>query len=210
MFTSPLQKYYFEPFSTPPPPHPSPSNEPLSLLYVHYTELLLSSQVEQWWCSLPLLQSHSATGRQLQSATAFRITIIRALSPVAIGTVTTHAKIMFLRSKRNQPWGKLCQCTHKYIYPTKTRFKDSNKSPTRCNNFPVHHPDVYLQLNTFRAFSPPSSGARLQWQPLVLPSYRGDSRAVVRGWAGQPVLLFVVGPAGPTTKNSTAITTIRR
>jgi len=36
----------------------------------------------------------------------------------------------------------------------------------------------------FRAFSRPSSGAQwLQWQPLVLPSYRGDSRAV-----------FVVGP----------------
>jgi len=38
----------------------------------------------------------------------------------------------------------------------------------------------------FRTFSRPSSEARwLQWQPLVLPSYRGDSRAV-----------FVVGPAG--------------
>jgi hypothetical protein len=38
----------------------------------------------------------------------------------------------------------------------------------------------------FRAFSCLSSGAqRLQWQPLVLPLYRGDSRAV-----------FVVGPAG--------------
>jgi hypothetical protein len=36
----------------------------------------------------------------------------------------------------------------------------------------------------FRALSRPSSGAqRLQWQPLFLPSYRGDSRAV-----------FVVGP----------------
>ena len=43
-----------------------------------------------------------------------------------------------------------------------------------------------LQLNMFRAFSRQSSGAQwLQWQPLVLPSYRGDSRAV-----------FVVGPAG--------------
>jgi hypothetical protein len=31
----------------------------------------------------------------------------------------------------------------------------------------------------FRAFSRPSSGAQwMQWQPLVLPSYRGDSRAV--------------------------------
>jgi hypothetical protein len=38
----------------------------------------------------------------------------------------------------------------------------------------------------FREFSRSSSGAQwLQWQPLVLPSYRGDSRAV-----------FVVGPAG--------------
>ena len=37
----------------------------------------------------------------------------------------------------------------------------------------------------FRAFSRLSSGAQWpQWQPLVLPSYRGDSRAV-----------FVVGPA---------------
>jgi len=38
----------------------------------------------------------------------------------------------------------------------------------------------------FRAFSRPSSGAQwLQWQPPVLPSYRGDSRA-----------MFVVGQAG--------------
>jgi hypothetical protein len=38
----------------------------------------------------------------------------------------------------------------------------------------------------FRAFSRSSSGAQwLQWQPLVLRSCRGDSRAV-----------FVVGPAG--------------
>jgi hypothetical protein len=30
-------------------------------------------------------------------------------------------------------------------------YRVSNKSPTRCNNFPVYYPDVYLQLNTFRA-----------------------------------------------------------
>jgi hypothetical protein len=47
----------------------------------------------------------------------------------------------------------------------------------------------------FRAFSRPSLKAQwLQWQPLVLPSYCGDSRAV-----------FVVGPAGrparPRTQN---------
>jgi hypothetical protein len=62
----------------------------------------------------------------------------------------------------------------------------SNKSPTWCNNFSVYYPDVSLQLNMFWAFSRPSSGVQwLQWQLLVLPSYRGDSRAV-----------FVVGPAG--------------
>ena len=36
--------------------------------------------------------------------------------------------------------------------------------------FPVYYPDVYLQLNMFRAFSRPSSGAQwLQWQPVVSP-----------------------------------------
>ena len=69
---------------------------------------------------------------------------------------------------------------------------NSNKSPTWCNNFSVYYPDVCLGLNMFRAFSRPSSGAQwLQWQPLVLPSYRGDNRAV-----------FVVGPAGPTTNTA--------
>jgi hypothetical protein len=49
------------------------------------------------------------------------------------------------------------------------------------------YPDVCLQLSIFRAFSRPSSRAQwLQWQPLVLPSYRGDSRAV----------------AGPTTNTA--------
>jgi len=36
---------------------------------------------------------------------------------------------------------------------------NSNKSPTQCNNFSVYYPDVCLQLNTFREFSRPSSGA---------------------------------------------------
>jgi hypothetical protein len=69
---------------------------------------------------------------------------------------------------------------------------NSNTSPTWCNNFSVYYPDVYLQLNMFRAFSRPSSWAQwLQYQPLVLPSYRGDRRAV-----------FVVGSAGPTTNTA--------
>jgi hypothetical protein len=37
---------------------------------------------------------------------------------------------------------------------------DSNKLPTRCNNFPVYYPDVYLELNMFRAFSRQSLGAQ--------------------------------------------------
>jgi hypothetical protein len=37
---------------------------------------------------------------------------------------------------------------------------NSNKSPTRCNRFPVYYPDAYLQLNVFRTFSRPSSGAQ--------------------------------------------------
>jgi hypothetical protein len=60
--------------------------------------------------------------------------------------------------------------------------------------FSVYYPDVYLQLNMFRAFSRPSSGAQLlQWQPLVLTSYRGDSRA-----------------GRPDHEHSTTVTTIRR
>jgi len=36
----------------------------------------------------------------------------------------------------------------------------SNKSPTRCNNFPIYYPDIYLQLKMFRALSLPSSEAQ--------------------------------------------------
>jgi hypothetical protein len=68
--------------------------------------------------------------------------------------------------------------------------------------FSVYYSDVCLQLNMFRAFSRQLSGAQwLQWQPLVLPSYRGDSRAV-----------FVVGPAGqsdPTCFGHYCTTTLR-
>jgi hypothetical protein len=69
---------------------------------------------------------------------------------------------------------------------------NSNKSPTWCNSFSVYYPDVCLQLNMFRAFSHPSSGAQwLYCQPLVLRSYRDDGRTV-----------FVVGPADLTTNTA--------
>jgi hypothetical protein len=70
-------------------------------------------------------------------------------------------------------------CPPRLIFWHRSFTFNSNKSPTWCNNFSVYYRDVCLQLNVFRAFSRPSSGAQwLQWQPLVLPSYRGDSRAV--------------------------------
>jgi hypothetical protein len=67
-------------------------------------------------------------------------------------------------------------------------------------NFPSLLPDVYLQPNTFRASSRPrqelnncSSSLWFYLQSVVIA-----------------VLLVVVGPAGLTTTNSTAITTLRR
>jgi hypothetical protein len=64
------------------------------------------------------------------------------------------------------------------------------------------NPDVCLHLKRFR--SRPSSGAQwLQWQPLVLPLYRDDIRAVfVVGPASRwnmvvAVLLVVIVPIGP-------------
>jgi hypothetical protein len=62
--------------------------------------------------------------------------------------------------------------------------------------FSVHYPDVCFQLNMFRTFSRPSPGAQwLQWQPLVLQTYRGDIRAV-----------FVVGPpVGPARPRPIAL-----
>ena len=60
---------------------------------------------------------------------------------------------------------------------------------------------VYIPLNTFRASLCPSPGAYQlqQQQPLV---YRRNVEVAV--------LLAVVGPAGPTTANSTATTTFLR
>jgi hypothetical protein len=37
---------------------------------------------------------------------------------------------------------------------------NSNKLTTRCKKFSVYYPEVCLQLNRFRAFSRPSSGAQ--------------------------------------------------
>jgi len=70
---------------------------------------------------------------------------------------------------------------------------------------------VQTLLNMFRALPCPSSGAR---QTAVAASgFRmnvevGVFSAVVGLLA--PVLLVVVGPAGPTTTNSTATTTLQR
>jgi len=97
--------------------------------------------------------------------------------------------ILFWNSGRlHISWHTILTYKNKITFWHRSITFNSNKSPTWCNNFSVYYPDVCLQLNMFRLFSRPSSGAQwLQCQPLVLPSYRGDSRAV-----------FVVGPAGDT------------
>ena len=52
------------------------------------------------------------------------------------------------------------QASHSIQYPYYKETYNSNKSPTRCNNFSSLLLDVYLQLNAFRASSRPSSGAQ--------------------------------------------------
>jgi hypothetical protein len=53
----------------------------------------------------------------------------------------------------------------------------------------------------FREFPRPSSGAQwLQWQPLVLTSYRGDSRTKVKPVAATAVIeLLMMGGETPET-----------
>jgi hypothetical protein len=90
---------------------------------------------------------------------------------------------------------KICKSVHHHTIQI--------NQPTRCNRFSGLLLDVYLQLNKIRTSSRPSSGAQqLQSQPLILPSERGGSSAVGCGRDGRP--------AGPTTTNSTAVTTLRR
>jgi len=90
---------------------------------------------------------------------------------------------------------KVCKSVH---HPT----IQINQS-TRCKNFSGLLLDLYVQLSVFRASSRPSSGPQqLRKKPLVLPLERGGSSAVGCGRAGRPT--------GPTTTNSTAITTLRR
>jgi hypothetical protein len=115
-------------------------------------------------------------------------------------------------------WQCFLKATDRLTFWHRSFTFNSNKSPTRCNNFSVYYPDVCLQLNTFRTFSRPSSGAQwLQWQPLVLPSYRGDSRCsgslwfylltvvivVLCSWSGRPA-------ARPDHEHSMTVTTIQR
>ena len=67
---------------------------------------------------------------------------------------------------------------------------NSNKSDATIFQFIILR--FTYRSTCFGRFSCPSSGAQwLQWQPLVLPSYRGDSCAV-----------FIVGPAGRPTTNT--------
>ena len=87
---------------------------------------------------------------------------------------------------------KVCKSVHHHTIPI--------NQPTRCNNFSSLLIDVYVQLNMFRASSCPLSGAHNYSSSLWF--YRWS--VVIA------VLLVVVGQTGPTTINSTAISTLRR
>jgi hypothetical protein len=103
---------------------------------------------------------------------------------VTVGTLSRHEYRLITTKTQTDGWPR-DQLVSLTFWHRSFTF-NSNKSPTWCNNFSVYYCDVCLQLNRFRALSHPSSGAQwLQWQPLILRSYRGDSHAV-----------FVVGPAG--------------
>jgi hypothetical protein len=55
-------------------------------------------------------------------------------------------------------------------WEAEVQLSNSNKPPTKCNNFPVYYPDVYLQLNMFRPAGPTTNTARLS------PRYEGKTR----------------------------------
>ena len=98
-----------------------------------------------------------------------------------------------------QYWYQMCiPLKHRHLYQY-ARCQNHDSQFQTYLAFQINHqPDAtifqfiiltFIYSSTcFGRFSRPSSGAQwLQWQPLVLPSYRGDSHAV-----------FVVRPAGPT------------
>jgi hypothetical protein len=72
---------------------------------------------------------------------------------------------------------------------------NSNKSPTRCNNFSVYYPDVSLQLNMFPGVFPPiirSSMTAVAASGFTFLSWWQS--CCVRGRAGRP--------ASPTTNTA--------
>ena len=77
---------------------------------------------------------------------------------------------------------------------------NSNKSPTWCNNFSVYYPDVCLQLNMFRAFTRPSSGAQWLWpaRPRTQHDYHHDTK-VKPEVATAVIKLLMMGGKTPKT-----------
>ena len=79
---------------------------------------------------------------------------------------------------------------------------NSNKSPTRCNNFSVYYPEVCLQFNMFRAF--PTHHQELNDCSGSLWFYlRIVVTVVLCSWSGRPA-------GRPDHERSTTVTTIRR
>jgi len=111
-------------------------------------------------------------------ARSFLQHILRLWSEVCSQYMSRHVLWdLFLVCKQN------CNFVIKVLAPSFTF--NSNKSPTWCNSYSVYYPDVCLQLNMFRVFSRPSSGA--QWCSGSLWFYlRIVVIVVLCSWLGRP------------------------
>ena len=98
------------------------------------------------------------------SATIFQLTNVNMVSASTCQGSSFRSAVSRNRNSSDGTVTELCARRLRYRSSIPRRLRscpfNSNKSPTRCNSFPVYYPDVCLQLNIFRAFSRPSSGAQ--------------------------------------------------
>jgi hypothetical protein len=130
--------------------------------------------VTEWWLKAKRRKSHSGIPLSPSTSVAFSCRMywrnlrmtqgegldicvlgLRAFSSYLCRVVVGKSRGQF----RQIWWRALCSLNSAMLLPRHLSCEllefCSTKSPTGCNNFPVYYPDVYLQLNMFRAFPPP-------------------------------------------------------
>ena len=75
-------------------------------------------------------------------------TSVTMLVNIPVVILNLYVLIMIIIKKSDSKVSTPITCTAEVRKP-KRNTKNSNKSPTRCNSFPVYYPDVHLQLNIF-------------------------------------------------------------